>query len=78
MLPCRYAKYNDLLRGFGDTLVGCIGNKYVTTSHVINSAIVKTSKLTKATMVYRGVSGGVLPQSFWQPNAQVLSCTHHK
>jgi hypothetical protein len=77
-LPChrRFVKYNDLLRGFGDALDGCKGNKYVTTSHVINSAIVKSSKLTKATKVYRGVAGGVLPESFWRPNAQVLSCTH--
>ena len=45
----------------------------MTTIHVINSAIVKSSKLTKATKVYRGVAGGVLPESFWRPNAQVLS-----
>jgi hypothetical protein len=28
------------------------------------------SKLTKAKPVYRGVSGGVLPKTFWEPNAQ--------
>ena len=33
--------------------------------HVINSAIVKSSKLTKAAKVYRGVAGGRLPDSFW-------------
>ena len=71
--PRRFVKYNDLLRGFGGALQGCNGNTYVTTIHVINSAIVKSSKLTKATKVYRGVAGGVLPESFWRPNAQVLS-----
>jgi NLR family CARD domain-containing protein 3 len=42
----------------------------VTTTHVINSAIVKSSKLTKAQKVYRGVAGGVLPESFWRANKQ--------
>ena len=32
--------------------------------------IIKASKLTKAARVYRGVSGGVLPESFWMPNKQ--------
>ena len=67
-LPCRFVKYNDLLRGFGPALEGCRGNRYVTTTHVINSAIVKVSKLTTATKVYRGVAGGVLPESFWRAN----------
>ena len=61
-------KYNDTLRGFGPALAGCKGNRYVTTTHVINSAIVKASKLTKAAKVYRGVSGGVLPERFWTPD----------
>ena len=39
----------------------CFGNKYTTTLHAINSAIVKLSKLTKATKVYRGLSGRGLP-----------------
>ena len=63
-LPGRFVKYNDLLRGFGPALEGCKGNHYVTTTHVINSAIVKSSKLTKARKVYRGVTGGMLPESF--------------
>ena len=66
----RFVKYNDLLRDFGANLEGCKGNKYITTTHVINSAIVKLSKLTKATNIYRGVGGGVLPESFWRPNTQ--------
>jgi|EP00966_Prymnesium_polylepis_P017997 NLR family CARD domain-containing protein 3 len=65
-----FVKYNDLLRGFGPALEGCKDNTYITTIHVINSAIVKVSKLTKATKVYRGVAGGVLPESFWRPNEQ--------
>ena len=43
-------------------------NTYTTTLHVINSGIVKTSKLTFAGKVYRGVSGMALPTEFWQPN----------
>lgn len=38
-------------------------------SHSINSAIIKLSKLTHASPVYRGVGGRVLPPSFWKPNA---------
>ena len=28
------------------------------------------SKLTKARKIYRGVAGGLLPESFWRPNEQ--------
>ena len=42
----------------------------MTTCHVINSVIVKCSKLTQAAKVFRGVAGGVLPNEFWTPNAQ--------
>ena len=44
-------------------------NRYTTTLHVINSGIVKTSKLTFAGKVYRGVAGMALPDAFWQANA---------
>ena len=44
-------------------------NRYTTTLHVINSGIVKTSKLTFASKVYRGVSGMTLPDAFWQANS---------
>ena len=37
---------------------------------MINSVIVKSSKMTKATKVYRGISGGVLPESFMLANEQ--------
>ena len=43
-------------------------NKYTTTLHGINSAIIKLGKLTKATKVYRGLAGMSLPDQFWTPN----------
>ena len=46
-----FVKYNDLLRGFGGALAGCKGNTYRTTMHVVNSCIIKTSKLTRASKV---------------------------
>ena len=68
LTPRRYVKYNVNLRGFGAALDGCKGNKYVTTTHVINSVIVKASKLTKVAKVYRGVAG-VLPDRFCEDDA---------
>ena len=52
-----------------DFAATCRGNKYTTTLHVLNSLVVKCSKLTTATKVYRGSAKGVLPDSFWNPNA---------
>ena len=43
-------------------------NLYTTTIHAINSCVVKLSKLTVATKVYRGVSGRGLPPAFYTPN----------
>ena len=43
-------------------------NKYTTTLHAINSAIVKLSKLTYASKVYRGIHNRVLPKQFWEAN----------
>ena len=63
-----FAKYNALLRGAGAALAGCKGNTYRTTMHVINSCIIKTSKLTRAVKVYRGIAGAELPPTFWTPN----------
>lgn len=72
-----YLKYNAVLRGCGikgfmekKWMELCLGNKYTTTIHVINSAVVKLSKLQKASQVYRGLTGGVLPDSFWTPDEQ--------
>lgn len=68
---CRFEHYNPVLRGFPRwALDACKGNRYVTTIHTINSAIVKTSKLTEVARVYRGVAGGVLPDAFFTPNEQ--------
>lgn len=69
--PC-FVKYNSVLRGLQSSIpffrnsmeTLCKGNKYTTTMHVINSAVVKLSKLTFASEVYRGVSGGRLPHHF--------------
>ena len=41
---------------------------FVTTLHVLNSAILKLSKVQPAQTVYRGNQGGVLPKEFWEPN----------
>ena len=43
-------------------------NKYITTLHGINSAVIKLSKLTTAKRVYRGISGMALPEEFWKAN----------
>ena len=43
-------------------------NRYTTTLHAINSAVIKLGKLTKATKVYRGIAGMAMPREFWQPN----------
>jgi hypothetical protein len=68
---------NAVLRSAGEnapsalkkqTGILCMRNKYTTTLHIINSAVVKLGKLTKAGTVYRGLSGGTLPEEFWQAN----------
>ena len=43
-------------------------NKYTTTLHGINSAVVKLGKLSHAAKVYRGIAGMKLPDQFWKPN----------
>ena len=71
-----FVKYNGVLRGIDSSVPSlraqfetrCMGNKYTTTLHAINSAIVKLSKLTAACPVYRGISGCVLPDQFLKPN----------
>ena len=78
-LAHRYMKYNIVLRGLADLNRNgktgrmarmfdelCEGNKYANTLHALSSSIVKLSKLTKCTRVYRGLSGGVLPREFWE------------
>ena len=71
-----FVKYNACLRGVGMAAMEerwrllCNGNRYTTTLHVINSAVVKLGKLQKPEKVYRGVTGGALSQDFWQADEQ--------
>ena len=71
-----FIKYNAVLRGLNTTVPFlrdqltrlCCENTYTTSIHCINSIVIKLGKLTLATKVFRGISGRVLPASFWQPN----------
>ena len=83
--PC-YTKYNTVLRGCGalappklkeDFVKLTRGNKYVTTLHVINSAVVKLSKLTRVEPVYRGIRSGKLPWGFTEANAYNVKTTRN-
>ena len=73
--PSHRDRYNLVLRASSDTCppfmkadfeATCRGNKYVTTLHVLNSCIIKLSKLTVVRKVYRGLARGVLPSAFWK------------
>ena len=44
-------------------------NMYETTIHATNSIVVKMSRLTKITSLYRGWTGATLPRSFFEPDA---------
>lgn len=64
-----YADTGPMYKLYQDTLRFKVKGNYVTTLHAINSAILKCSRLTQTTeTVYRGVSGGMLPDKFWTPN----------
>ena len=71
-----FTKYNGVLRGLQSKVPSfrerfeklCLGNRYTTTLHAINSAVVKLGKLQPARKVYRGLKGGVLPAEFWEEN----------
>lgn len=70
-----FGKYSAVLRSYGDSEVFrdrfekiCKGNRYVTTLHAFNSAIIKLSKTTPVSSVYRCIRDVVLPRSFWEPN----------
>ena len=72
-----FMKYNTVLRGvhgkvpFFQTCFEklCLGNRYVTTLHVIASALSKLALLGACETVYRGMSGGELPESFRRADA---------
>ena len=72
-----FVKYNAVLRGCIENASNvsytlwkrlCQQNRYATTLHTINSAVTKLGKIQSAAKVYRGISGGVLPDAFWTPN----------
>ena len=46
----------------------CVGNKYTTTIHVINSGILKLKPLTQAGHVYRGLHGRSIPDELKTPD----------
>jgi hypothetical protein len=50
----------------------CKGNKYTTTIHGINSALLKLAKLQPATDVFCGVRNGLLPEIFWKANEFIV------
>ena len=63
------------------------GDRYTTTLHVINSSIVKLSKIVPAEKVYRGVSGMLLPPRLQEADSYnvkggiefaFLSCTRER
>lgn len=59
--PFMVRRFRELCGADGTASV----NRYTTTNHVLSSGIIKSSKLSKAETVYRGVSGGRLPKQFW-------------
>eukprot|EP00966_Prymnesium_polylepis_P098240 2275265-Prymnesium_polylepis.1 len=68
-----YEKYNAVLRANSDNEYLqqkekglCMGNKYATTIHSINSAVLKLSKLSVVCKVWRGFQNATLPQAFWE------------
>jgi len=77
-----YRKYNAVLRGLNpkaskqlkdDFTDLCGNNKYSTTLHSVNSAVVKLGKLTKVTKVYRGLSKMALPKDFYEKSEHNVS-----
>ena len=69
--PC-FAKYNAVLRQHAGCVADfealCRGNTYTCTLHACNSALIKLSKLSAATTVYRGLGGAVPPEAFFTPD----------
>eukprot|EP01052_Picozoa_sp_SAG31_P008044 SAG31_NODE_396_length_16264_cov_17.206496_14_plen_79_part_00 len=72
--------YNGVLRamasggiiefGFPAELIGVsVRGCFVTTLHAINSGVIKCSRMQPKCVVYRGMSGLKLPESFVQPDA---------
>ena len=68
-------RYNGVLRGikpdapkiFKERLTGLCGeppNLYATTLHAINAALIAMMRLGTDAVVYRGLSGGKMPEAF--------------
>ena len=51
----------------------CVWHRYATTIYAINSAIIKLSKLTYATPVYRGLMGASFPERFFEKDADGIA-----
>ena len=66
-LCCAQSVYNSGIL-IDDKEVETHVNRYTTTLHAINSAIVKLSKLTRVSKVFRGVSNRALPVHLLTPN----------
>ena len=72
-----YQKYNTILRAATGTSEFftmrmkelCRSNRYVNTLHAINSCLSTLAALSECQYVYRGVSGAVLPDTFYTPSA---------
>ena len=45
-----------------------MGDTYATTIHAVSSCVIKLSKLTVASKVYRGLQGVSLPEGFFSPD----------
>ena len=70
-----YEKLNAVLRALsGNAFLRsrceklCLGNTYATTIHAVASCVLKLSKLTVASKVYRGLKGAALPANFFTPD----------
>ena len=55
-------------KSYNDTSRNQVKGKYSTTIALLASGLIKLSKITKACKVFRGISGGQLPDSFYKPN----------
>ena len=80
-----YCKYNAVLRSFSDAADPsqaeylarqyselCKGNVYRCGIFGASAAVVKLSKLQPVSKIYRGLGGGNLPRSFFEPNISGL------
>lgn len=75
-----FEKYNTVLRAMQRQVAFfvsrfeqlCNGNKYTDTLHSINSCIIKLGRLTRATRLYRGMSGLRMPCCFEEEDEHLV------